>query len=297
MAARNRKCRRRYMKQRWSVEIVKIALQIELAIDRTVRLSQDDVDMQLTSESAVGNDRAYQQLNDARMPKSVILVLLPGLDGTDVFFRPLLAALPEWITPMVVQFPTSGADEYPDLLRLVLSALSKTPNCYVLGSSFAGPLALMLAAAEPAKVQGVILSTTFVGPPRLIYARLRCAAVAPVIWMIRAGRRIPVWFSSGPNEQLRRDKAETWRRVSASMVAARIRALLNVDARDLLRDCPQPVLCLAGRDDGIVPRRNVEEMVYVRPSVHVRMIEGQHFAIYTNPIATVAAITEFMEKG
>lgn len=226
-----------------------------------------------------------------------MLVLLPGLDGTDVFFRPLLAALPEWIAPMVVQFPTAGANEYPDLLRLVLSALSETSTCYVLGSSFAGPLALMLAAAEPEKVRGVILSTTFVRAPRPVYARLRCAAVAPAIWMIRAGRRIPVWFSRGSNDQFRRDKAETWRRVSASMVAARIRALLDVDARELLRRCPQPVLCLAGSDDRIVPRRNVEEIVRVRPSVHVRMIKGQHFAIYTNPIATAAAITEFMEKG
>lgn len=38
------------------------------------------------------------------------LILLPGLDGTEVFFRPLLAWLPKWITPMVVQFPTAGAD-------------------------------------------------------------------------------------------------------------------------------------------------------------------------------------------
>lgn len=237
-----------------------------------------------------------QQSNGVRRPSPTTLVLLPGLDGTDVFFRPLLAVLPDWITPVVVQFPTAGANEYSDLLRLVLSALSTTSECYVLGSSFSGPLALMLAAAEPAKVRGVILSTTFVCAPRPIYARLRCAAIAPVIWMIRAGRRIPVWFSSGPSDQLRRDKAETWRRVSAGLVAARIRTLLEVDARELLRQCPQPVLCLAGSDDGIVPRRNVEQIVTVRPSVRVRMIEGRHFAMYTNPAAAAAVITEFMEK-
>jgi hypothetical protein len=30
-------------------------------------------------------------------PSRVTLVLLPGLDGTSVFFRPLLAALPSWV--------------------------------------------------------------------------------------------------------------------------------------------------------------------------------------------------------
>ena len=78
--------------------------------------------------------------------------------------------------------------------------------------------------------------------------------------MIRACRRIPVWLSRKPNDRLRKDKTETWKRVKASMVAARIRALLQVDARELLKDCPAPVLCLAGRDDGIVPHSNVKEI-------------------------------------
>lgn len=231
---------------------------------------------------------------DARAEKPATLVLLPGLDGTDVFFRPLLAALPEWITPMVVQFPTTGANEYSDLLRLVRSALAKTSRCYVLGWSFAGPLALMLAAAEPGKVQGVILASTFVRPPRRIFARLRWAAVTPTVWMIRAGKRLPVWLSRGPTDRLRQDKTETWKRVGAGMIAARVRTLLNIDARDLLRDCSHRVLCLAGSDDGIVPFHNVEQIVHMQPSVSVRMIEGHHFAIYMNPKAAAEAIAEFV---
>ena len=40
--------------------------------------------------------------------KPKTLVLLPGLDGTEVFFRPLLASLPEWVRPHVVSFPPAG---------------------------------------------------------------------------------------------------------------------------------------------------------------------------------------------
>lgn len=230
------------------------------------------------------------------MSSSITLVLLPGLDGTDVFFRPLLASLPAWIAPIVIQFPTAGANEYPDLLRLVRSALANTSGCYVMGWSFSGPLALMLAAAEPGKIQGVILASSFVRPPRPMYARLRWAAVTPTVWMLRFGKRLPVWLSRRSSDRLRRDKTETWKRVKASMVAERVRALLQVDARQLLKTCPVPVLCLAGLDDGIVPHDNVEEMVCVRPSAQVRMIEGQHFAIYTNPTAAAAAIEAFIEK-
>jgi pimeloyl-ACP methyl ester carboxylesterase len=81
------------------------------------------------------------------------------------------------------------------------------------------------------------------------------------------------------------------------MVAARIRALLGVDARDLLRSCPCPILCLAGRDDAIVPGRNVDEIVRVRPSTCVRVIEGKHFVLYTNPTAASSAIADFVGEG
>jgi len=227
--------------------------------------------------------------------KPKTLVLLPGLDGTEVFFRPLLASLPEWVRPHVVSFPPTGGTEYEDLLAIVRKAVSEIPSFYVLGSSFAGPLALMLAEAEPDKVRGVILATTFVRPPRRIYVRMRFTSVAPTIWLIRTCRQIPAWFSRGPTNQLRRDTAEIWKRVAARIVAARIRSLLNVDARELLKRCQAPVLCIAGSNDGVVPWRNVEEIVRVRPSVSVRRIKGRHFAIYTNPTATMEAITAFIE--
>ena len=50
-------------------------------------------------------------------------MLLPGLDGTEVFFAPLLAALPEWVKPLVVTYPASGANCYSDLLELVRAAV------------------------------------------------------------------------------------------------------------------------------------------------------------------------------
>src|SRR5215470_15098884 len=81
------------------------------------------------------------------------LILLPGLDGTEVFFRPLLAALPSWIRPVVVTYPTSGANGYADLLPLVESAVADIEAFYVLGWSFSGPLALMLAAKEPQRTR------------------------------------------------------------------------------------------------------------------------------------------------
>lgn len=226
--------------------------------------------------------------------KRMTLVLLPGLDGTEVLFQPLIRSLPQSIKPFVVPLPTSGLNQYGDLLAIVGEAVSDLPAFYVLGWSFSGPLALMLGVAEPTKVRGIILSATFVRPPRPIYVRLRFGAVTPIIWMIRAARRVPIWFARGPDSQLRLDKAETWRRVSAAMIGKRVRAILTVDAAEPLRKCLQPILCLTGSKDAIVPRCNITDILNLRSSVRVRVIEGGHFAMYTNPEEAADAITEFV---
>ncbi len=232
-----------------------------------------------------------------RKASRTTLILLPGLDGTEVFFQPLLASLPQSVRPLVVCLPTSGANEYVDLLALVRNAVTKIPECYVLGWSFSGPLALMLAAAESNKVRGVILAATFVRSPHPRLARWRFAACTPVIWTIRVSRRAPGWLSRRPSDPVHRAKAETWARVRTHVIAARVRALLTVDARESLRHCRQPILYLAGSSDRVVPFHHAKEIVRLQPSVQVHTIEGPHMALYTNPEATAQAILQFIAQG
>src|SRR5262245_58231515 len=79
------------------------------------------------------------------------LVLLPGLDGTEIFYRPLIESLPEWIEPLVVTYPAGSKNSYGELLELAATAVAKVPEFWIFGWSFAGPLALMLASREPTR--------------------------------------------------------------------------------------------------------------------------------------------------
>jgi pimeloyl-[acyl-carrier protein] methyl ester esterase len=222
------------------------------------------------------------------------LVLLPGLDGTEIFFAPLLGALPEWVKPLVVTYPASGANCYSDLLELVRAAVEDEADFYVLGWSFSGPLALMLAAQQRNKVKGVILCASFVRPPLPGLASLRFAVSAPVAYLIRLARRAPLLLSRWSTDAYRCDKAATWIRVPSRTLASRARAILTLDARDCLRGCSRPVLYLAGSRDKIVPRRNVDDVMRERPSTKVVTLDGPHLALYTNPGAAVRAIVEFI---
>jgi len=231
------------------------------------------------------------------MRSSATLVLLPGLDGTEIFFRPLLAVLPPWVRAVVVTYPTSGANDYSDLLAVVEAAIeeSDSEEFYILGWSFSGPLALMFAAKDPTRIRGVILCASFVRPPLPALAWLRFAIVSPVVYLVRLARRAPVFLANASTNLLWRDMTATWARVPTRILAARARAILALDARKHLRECPRPVLYLAGSRDRVVPNWNVKEVARELPSAKVVTIEGPHLALYTNPKAASQAIVEFIK--
>lgn len=228
-------------------------------------------------------------------PLKTTLVLLPGLDGTEIFFRPLLPLLPEWIRPLIVTFPTTGANDYSDLFRCAQSAIEPADQFYVLGWSFSGPLSLMLAVRNPTKVRGVILCASFVRPPHVFLPWLRFAARSPAIHLMRLARRTPLYLRRRPTDPFFLDKSATLARVPSRVIAARISAILALDARDCLRHYPKPLLYLAGSRDWVVPRWNGIEVVRESPSAKLVTIDGPHMALYTNPRAAVEEIVKYIK--
>jgi len=229
------------------------------------------------------------------MPSSYTLVLPPGLDGTDVFLRPLVRALPPQITPRIVQFPDSGANDYEHLREIVRDAVRDLDAYWILGWSFSGPLALMLATEDRQRVRGVFLCATFVRAPRPLLAWCRFAVVGPVYWVVRVARRVPSFLKKAHGREIWNDKAETWARVSARTVARRARAVLAVDARETLRSCDAPVIYLASSRDTVVPRHNADEILRHRPSTQLIVLDGPHMALYTQPREAADAISGVMQ--
>ena len=230
------------------------------------------------------------------MTRQTTLVLLPGLDGTEIFFKPLVDALPRWVKPLVVTYAASVANDYANLLSVVRAAIEDSQDFFVLGWSFSGPLALMLAAQEPNRIRGVILCASFVRSPLPVLSPLRFAAVSPVVHVVRLAHRFHLLLTTGSANTLRHDKAATLARVPSRVVASRTRAILALDARCCLRECPRPVLYVAGSRDRVVPSWNAEEIVRELPSTKVVTIAGSHLALYTNPGEAAHAIVAFMRE-
>ena len=224
------------------------------------------------------------------------LVLLPGLDGTEVLFGPLLKTLPEWLSPLVVTYPAHGSGRYEDLLPIVLRAVRSVPHCHVLGWSFSGPLALRAARAEPERVRSVVLAASFLEPPLPWLAHTGPLLTTPAVALLRVLRRLPIWLGRSNGDALRRDKARIFRRVPARTLAARARAIREVDARDDAAACRQPLLYLAAEEDRVVPEHNLEVLRRLRPDLQVATLPGSHMALYSHPALAALAVAGFCSE-
>jgi len=224
------------------------------------------------------------------------LVLLPGLDGTGILFAPLLRHLPPWIRPIVVEYPDAGLNSYESLIDAIDTQLPRQEKFALLGWSFGGPLALMVAARRPSQVSALILCATFVTPPIPKLVPYRFAMITPVIFFSRAFRRIRYVLPGFADSELRRAKATLWTRVSARVLAPRTRAVMGVDARPLLKACRTPLMYLASDNDDVVRRPSCDEVVSIAPWTQVCEIKGPHLALFTNPVDVAECIAKFVSK-
>jgi len=228
--------------------------------------------------------------------RDTTIVLLPGLDGTGILFRPFLEQLPSWLGPVVVAYPGNEKLGYDALLPMVLRSLPTNEPFIILGESFSGPLALMAAATNPPGLQAVILCVTFIRNPR----RPRIAWLRHLVPDF-AFRLYP-YFSSAKamlgrysTPELRESFQSAIAAVTPEVIAFRIREVIQVDVSRELLQCPVPILYLRASRDMIVPRHNAKEIAALSSDVSTVKINAPHMLLQTQPREAVAAISRFVE--
>jgi len=225
------------------------------------------------------------------------LILLPGVDGTDIFFRPLRGALPAWIDARCLQYPVSGGNDYLDLLPLVREACRSCDDFFVLGWSFSGPLALMIAAEAPPGLRGVVLCASFISVPWPVIRLLRRAATASVARLFPFVSELLARLGGYTSDPFRRDRAECWARVPPSILATRARAILGMNRMTPRLTCHVPLLYVGGSSDVVVPSWNARAVTRAIPTARVVTIDGPHLALYTNPEAAARTIVQFIREN
>jgi pimeloyl-[acyl-carrier protein] methyl ester esterase len=225
------------------------------------------------------------------------LVLLPGLDGTGVLFKPFLEVLPRNIEPLVINYPTQTPLGYDELFELVRPCLPSNAPFVLVGESFGGPLALRIAATSPTGLRGVVLAGSFIScpygwTPHWASSLVTTLPFRAVPYTINLQSLLGMYESSAHREL----SYEALSQVAPSVFAHRVREIICVDATQALRDCPVPILYLQATRDAVVPAANYTRIASIRPDVSLARINSGHMIFKTQPNAALTAIQEFIAR-
>jgi len=224
------------------------------------------------------------------------LVLMPGLYGTGELFGPFSAILPASVSTTTIGYPPDAGLDFSDLVDVVLQSLPRDKKYVLVAESFSGPIALRVAAAAPAGLSALVLSTSFI--------------TAPVSGMLRFLKRRfgTAFFGAQPREfalryfllgreaphGLVRKTADIVRALSPNVLSSRADMALNIDVEDDLRHVQYPILYLRGTRDRLIRHGIADEMLLIRPEMRLRNIEGPHCLLQTKPYECWQAIREFL---
>jgi pimeloyl-[acyl-carrier protein] methyl ester esterase len=223
------------------------------------------------------------------------LVLIPGMDGTGRLFAPFLTAMGNTMPTRVLPYADRGAAGYERLADELAPHLPSSPFI-LLGESFAGPLAILLAAKRPPGLSGLILAATFARSPRP-WAR-RLSPVLPLVSMTRAWAHASLPFLIGNRApvELKRTYIEAVSGIDSAALRTRLSATLDVDVSTELAGIGVPILCIRASRDIVVPRDASRHIAAIRPDAIVAVVDGPHCILQANPRHAADHIRAFVGR-
>lgn len=226
-------------------------------------------------------------------PDRMRVVLLPGLDGTGLLSHEIATALRVRELPCeVIDYPR---DRVLDHAALAAHACARLPDgpFVLLGESFSGPVATLIAARRPAALRGLVLSTSFV---RHAIPALAWAAPLTRILPARPPRWLMSWWLLGrwATPALEHRLQDATRAVAPDVLRARAGMSLTVDASDAAREIRVPVMQLRATHDRLLPRSAAAITRASIPQAVTVDIDGPHLLLQTATAACADRVAWFV---
>lgn len=229
--------------------------------------------------------------------QQIDLVLLPGLDGTGLLFRPLLEALPPYINPIVVPYPSDVSLGYSQLLPMINHYIPVGRPFILLGESFGGPLSIQIAATMPSNLKALILSASFIQCPQRLFANWTASLIHPLPFrafpLLSQCKRMLGGYSNDAVASLIKGALLT---VKPEAMAHRMRDIVKVDVSAEFKRIECPILYLQGKRDWAVPVSNLQHMQSIKPEMQYAHISASHMLLQNQPKEAAMAISDFIQN-
>lgn len=197
---------------------------------------------------------------DSFSPRNPPLVLMPGMDGSGKLFWPFVEVLPPVVHSQLIVYPPDIA-RYADLLPLVLEKLPAKERCVLVAESFSGPLAVMVAAACPERIAGLVLVASFLRNPQRWIPGSVPQLVTPAIFnAVPHSWRSRVMLGCRETPGLRSLLDQALEFTPAKTILGRTIEVQRVNVTSEFARLTMPVLYLRGAADRLVPAWSGDEL-------------------------------------
>ena len=207
-------------------------------------------------------------------------IILPGLDGTDLLLGPFCQYAPNTLDVAVWPLPDDPTADYDDLCDHFSELIGSLDSCHLIAESFSGPLGVLLAHRHPSIVKRLTLVASFVTPPTHYAARWLPWSV---IFRLPMPHFVARRFFVGPDHVLIDQLRSAVRKTSPQTLVQRVHCLMSVDVTSQLSELECGVAYLRPKGDHLVPRRSLDGVKSVCPSVSVCEIDGPHLILQSQP--------------
>jgi pimeloyl-ACP methyl ester carboxylesterase len=213
-------------------------------------------------------------------------------------FERLVESAPAELIPRVVSYPTREVRTYVGLEPIVEECFPESGPFVIVAESFAGPLALRVAAKRPPGLVAVVLVATFVRVPVPAWMqRLRFLlgrtffSVPPPAFVLRA--LLAGWDA---DDDLIEAFQASIGSVHPAVTAARVRAVLDVDVTEQLVECPVPLLYIRAEGEALLRAGTAEELKERRPDLELVSLPGPHLVLQRHPREAWEVMSRFFAR-
>ena len=208
------------------------------------------------------------------------LILLPGMDGTGLLFKPFLDELPNTIDAQVMTLKPLDEQGYEAQLAWVEKQLPEEGDLVLLAESFSGPLALLIARKFSGRVKACVFVASFLSCPHNGLKWL--GALLPLRLLVHLplsdfmiGRYLLGGSASAEQYGLFRKAVKC---VDKSVLRARLRVISDLRSTDK-RPLRMPCFYLEALDDRLLNEACLESFYEVFGRVSQRRISGPHLLL------------------
>jgi pimeloyl-ACP methyl ester carboxylesterase len=223
---------------------------------------------------------------------SVTLVLLPGLDGTGILFAPFKAKISDSLAIQVVTYPNEHV-RYDQHVEAVTAVLPKDRHYVLVAESYSGPVAVRIAARQPAGLIGVVLCATFVACPRPALAPFRSLLGIIPPWRVPAAWLAPILLGRFSTPALVHMLRKALEIVPPAKLLDRLDSVARVDVTEAASIVQVPTLYLRATSDRLVPKGAGDLAKHYMPGLRILELEGPHFLLQASAKVTADTIRAF----